>query len=144
MALAAVVSLAGCGGSSAASVHPSPLVLPSGTGVAPSTSPRAGLPPEAAATQGSTYYAVFLAVAPTAQDDRLVQAQSRAKALGYEGGVGGIDCTPGARAQLRLAASGDYTAFSVLFATKAQADAFAGAYGSGVVGIAHVSVGCLD
>lgn len=137
----------GCaGGSQAARApgSPTPLVVPSSPGARPSVSPSGTLPPEAAAVQGARYYAVFLAVAPTATDDRLARARSRAKALGYEGGEGEIACTTGAREQLGLAATGDYFAYSIFFATKAQADRVAAAYGKGVVGIAHVTGGCLD
>jgi hypothetical protein len=95
------------------------------------------------AAQGGKYYGVFLAVAADARDGRLGDAQARAHELGYEGGVGDISCTPGAREQLHLPA-GEYTAFSVLFATKEQAKQFASAYGDGVVGTAYVSAGCLD
>ncbi|GAC1610263.1 MAG: hypothetical protein NVS3B26_16090 [Mycobacteriales bacterium] len=94
--------------------------------------------------QGGRYYAVFLAVATAATDDRLASARARAKALGYEGGDGDISCTPGAREQLRLSANGSFVAFSIFFATRAQAQQLAAAYGSGVVGIAYVTAGCLD
>ena len=144
VAVAAV--LCGCGGSPhpAATASPTPLVLRSSPSQAPSTSPSGTLPREAAAVQGGRYYAVFLAVASAASDDRLATARVRAKALGYEGGDGDIGCTPGAREQLRLPAMGSYVAFSVLFETRAQAQRLAAAYGSGVVGIAHVTAGCLD
>jgi hypothetical protein len=110
----------------------------------PTTSPSGSLPPEAPAVQGGKYYAVFLAVATDINDPGLVAAQERAKKLGYEGGTGDIGCTPGAREQLKLSSGGDYTAFSVLFATRAQAEQLAAAYGDGVVGIASVTAGCLD
>ena len=108
------------------------------------TSPSGSLPREAPATEGGSYYALFLAVSTDARDDALVKAQNRAQALGYQGGVGDLGCTPGAREQLRLKATGSYTAFSVLFATRAQAQELAAAYGVGVVGVAHVTVRCLD
>lgn len=94
--------------------------------------------------QGGKYYAVFLAVAKGATNDSIAIARERAKALGYDGGDGAIECTPGAREQLQLSASGDYIAYSVFFATKAQAQQFAAAYGKGVVGVAYVTGGCLD
>jgi hypothetical protein len=136
--------LAACGGSSsgsgAAPVSP-PATAPTGL---PTPAAGSSLAPEAAATQGGKYYAVFLAVAVDVNDPALTTAQERAKALGYSGGVADIGCTPGAREQLKLNASGDYTAFSVLFATKEQAQRLVDAYGSGVVGIAYVTAGCLD
>jgi hypothetical protein len=119
------------------------LRLPSST-AAPTTSPRAGLPPEAPAVQGGKYYAVFLAVAPNVQDDGIAAAQVRAKKLGYEGGVGELGCTPGAQEQLELDPGKTYAAFSVLVATKEEAQRVAAAYGEGVVGIAYVTAGCLD
>src|SRR3954471_13411469 len=139
-----------CGGSSSRDhpAAPTPTATPSALSASstamPTTSPSGSLPPEAPAVQGKKYYAVFLAVATDINDPGLVAAQERAKKLGYEGGAGDIGCTPGAREQLRLAATGDYTGFSVLFATKAEAEQLAAAYGEGVVGIASVTAGCLD
>lgn len=139
--------VAGCStgsGGSDASPAATSLQLPSSRVVAPSVSPSAGLPPEAPAAPGTKYYAVFLAVATDAHDNSLAAAQQRAGRLGYNGGMADIDCTPGARAQLKLKAAGSYMAFSVLFATKAQAQQFVAAYPSGVVGTAYVTVDCLD
>lgn len=137
--------LAGCSGSSAGGTEPtsSPPDLTASSTAAPTTSPSGSLPPEAVAKQGGKYYGVFLAVASNARDGRLGDAQARAHELGYEGGVGELTCTPGAREQLHLG-QGAYTAFSVLFATKDQAAQFASAYGDGVVGTAYVTAGCLD
>lgn len=123
---------------------PTPIVVPSSPAAAPSSSPIGSLPPEAAATQGGRYYALFLAVARTATDDSIAAARTRAKALGYDGGDGEIGCTPGAREQLRLSPTVNYFAYSVFFATKQQATQVARAYGKGVVGIARVTAGCLD
>jgi hypothetical protein len=140
--LAAAALLAGCGGSSgavAADARPSVTV---GT-ERPTDRPSGSLPPEAGATQGGKYYAVFLAVAGDANDPSLAEAQNKAKALGYEGGVGDLNCTPGARAALHLE-NGDYTAYSIFFTTAQQAQSFVSAYPAHVVGTAYVTAGCLD
>lgn len=146
--LSLTILSAGCSASSsgtaASPAAPTPLVVPGSPSAAPTTSPSGSLPPEAAAVQGGKYYAVFLAVVKGATNDSIATARQRAKALGYEGGDGDIECTPGAREQLHLSASGSYIAFSVFFATKAQAQQFATAYGKGVVGVAYVTGGCLD
>jgi hypothetical protein len=138
----------GCGGSSTSGAAPivsgTPSELLASSTAAPTTSPSGSLPPEAPAVQGGKYYAVFLAVATDVHDAGLVSAQQRAKDLGYDGGVGDINCTPGAREQLHLNANGDYTAFSILFATSDQATAFVDAYSGPVVGTALVTAGCLD
>jgi hypothetical protein len=126
--------------SSAAPLLPS--ALPTVTAPAPRASGT--LPPEAAAETGGSYYAAFLAVAQDAGDPALTAAQQRAQALGYLGGVGDIDCTPGARAQLRLPARGTYTAYSVFFASQQRAREFVSAYGGHVVGIARITASCLD
>jgi hypothetical protein len=116
-----------------------PSALPSGQ-AAPTTS----LPPESAAEQGGRYYAVFIAVARDANDPRLSDAQRRAKELGYEGGIGEIGCTGGAREQLNLPKDGTYTAYSVFFDSQERAKRFAAAYGEPVVGVALITAGCLD
>ncbi|MCA1710505.1 MAG: hypothetical protein LC789_02240 [Actinobacteria bacterium] len=115
-------------------------VLPT---VAASGSPST-LPPESAAEPNGRYYAVFLAVARDANDPDVVRAQRRATELGYNGGLGDIDCTAGARSRLGLPAAGTYTAFSVFFDTAELAGRFARAYGTGVVGTAQITAGCLD
>lgn len=145
LALAATLWLAAaCGGSSAPQPSSAtPLQLPSST-AAPTASPSSGLPQEAPAVQGGKYYAVFLAVATDVQDEAIAAAQARAKKLGYEGGVGDLGCTPGAQQQLKLDPAKSYTGFSILLATKAQAQQVAAAYGDGVVGVAYVTAGCLD
>jgi hypothetical protein len=115
---------------------PLPTVAPSG--------PVSSLPPESAAEPNGRYTAVFLAVAQDANDAEVLRAQRRAKQLGYTGGIGDIDCTLGARSQLGLPAAGTYTAYSVFFDDAALARRFVAAYGSGVVGTAQITAGCLD
>ncbi|MCW2572574.1 MAG: hypothetical protein JWO88_2632 [Frankiales bacterium] len=150
LAVAALTAalVAGCAGSSTSGAAPAvsgtPSELLTSSTAEPTTSPSGSLPPEAPAVQGGKYYAVFLAVAVDVHDEGLVSAQQRAKDFGYDGGVGDINCTPGAREQLHLNANGDYTAFSILFATSAQAKAFVDAYSGPVVGTALVTAGCLD
>jgi hypothetical protein len=133
---------AGCGGSSADTSRTTPSNEPATE--RPTARPSGSLPPEAAATQGGKYYAVFLAVAGDANDPSLVQAQERAKALGYQGGVGDVNCTPGARTALNLREGAAYTAYSIFFETNAQAQTFLNSYSGPVVGTAYVTAGCLD
>jgi hypothetical protein len=152
--LAALLA-AGCGGSSggsaAGSTGPSPTSGASSadgaTGsfstAAPTAHPSGSLPPEAAAKPGAKYYAVFLAVATDANDPALDRAEAKAKTLGYSGGVGDINCTPGARETLNLSGK-SYTAFSIFFATSSQAQDFVNGYPGTVVGTAYVTAGCLD
>jgi hypothetical protein len=149
--LAVVAALAvGCGGSSSGTddgtgdnaAAPSP---GRSTGTEkPTARPSGSLPPEAAAKQGGKYYAVFLAVAGDAKDPALAEAQQRAAAIGYQGGVGDVNCTPGARTALNLSNSGDYTAYSIFFATAEQAQSFVNGYSGKIVGTAYVTAGCLD
>ena len=40
--------------------------------------------------------------------------------------------------------SGDYTAYSIFFATAAQAQTFVNIYSGPIVGTAYVTAGCLD
>jgi hypothetical protein len=135
----------GCGGSSSsgdAAASPTP-ASSSGT-ERPTIRPSGSLPPEAAATQGGKYYAVFLAVAADAKDPSLAAAQVAANALGYQGGVGDVNCTPGARTALNLKDNAHYTAYSIFFATNQQAQDFLNSYSGKVVGTAYVTAGCLD
>jgi hypothetical protein len=134
---------AGCGGSSEADQTAASSPSAAGT-ERPTARPSGSLPPEAAATQGGKYYAVFLAVATDVKDPSLTEAQDRARALGYEGGVGDVNCTPGARTALNLSDSGDFTAYSIFFATAQQAQDFVNAYGGHLVGTAFITAGCLD
>jgi hypothetical protein len=106
--------------------------------------PSGSLPAEAPGEQGKQYVALFLAVAPAADDPTLQAAQQRAQALGYEGGIGELFCTKGAREQLKLPADEALTAYSIFFTSKADAERVAEAYGRPVVGIASITAGCLD
>ena len=115
-----------------------PSALPSTSAVA-----TTALPPESAAEQGGRYFAVFLAVAADANDPRVLTAQRKAKALGYEGGIGELSCTTGAREQLKLP-DDTSTAYSIFFDSRDRADRFVRAYGYPVVGIARITAGCLD
>lgn len=145
--LAAVVGLAIGAGAFALSRGGGDSTPPSEAPVLPSVAASgsgSSLPPEAAAQPNGRYTAVFLAVARTADDADVLAAQRRAQQLGYTGGIGDIDCTAGARSRLGLPASGTYTAYSVFFSSPDGAKEFAQAYGSGVVGIAPITAGCLD
>jgi hypothetical protein len=143
-ALAAVM-LSGCGGSSADEGAVAAASPANTRGTAhPTIRPSGSLPPEAAAKQGAKYYAVFLAVAADANDPPLTDAQERAKALGYPGGAGAVNCTPGARTALNLSDNGGYTAYSIFFETNKQAQDFLNAYSGKVIGTANITAGCLD
>ena len=105
--------------------------------------PQAGLPPEARAIQNGRYVAVFLAAVTDPASDVLRNAQARATALGYQGGLGNLGCTRGAAEQLGLDPTPAATAYSVFFTSRAQAEQFATAYGS-VLGIADITATCID
>ncbi len=109
-----------------------------------SAGPAISFPPEIDGIQGEKYYAVFVAVKRTADDAALARVSSELEALGYQGGIGEIDCTPGAREQLQLKAQGDYFGYSLFFATKEQAQQFVDAYEGPVVGTAYITAFCLD
>lgn len=144
-ALAALVLVSACSsGSSGSPALPVPATSAAPTTQAPVASSSPALPKEVPGQEGGTYFAVFVAVTKSASDPAIAAARSRAQALGYEGGDGEIDCTRGARAQLKLPATGAYDAFSVFFATQADADAAAAAFGSDIAGVAKVTPYCLD
>ena len=115
-----------------------PAALPSASAGATTS-----LPPESAAEQGGRYFEVFVAVAADANDPRILAAQRKAKALGYEGGIGELSCTAGAREQLKLP-DDTSTAYSIFFDSRDRAERFVQAYGAPVVGIAQITAGCLD
>jgi hypothetical protein len=106
--------------------------------------PTSSLPPEAVGTQGGRYFAVFIALAAEANDPKLLTAQERAQALGYSGGIGELECTKGAREQLKVPAGRPVTAYSIFFSSRDRADRFVAAYGAPVVGTAVITAGCLD
>lgn len=142
LALCSAALLLGACGSGSTSPTAATPSTPATTTTAPS--PSASLPPEAVSKQGGTYYGVFLAVTRTASDPALAAARAKAGERGYEGGDGELGCLRGAREQLKLPATGDYYAYSLLFDTEAQATAAASAFGSSVVGTAKVVAYCMD
>jgi hypothetical protein len=134
------LSRGGGDGGAVAPSAPAASLLPSSLG----TQPASSLPPESVAEQGGKYYAVFLALAREEGAEALSRAHAQAARLGYNGGVGDIECTAGARTQLRLPATGTYTAYSVFFDSRERADRFVQAYGQKVIGTAYITAGCLD
>ena len=132
------------GGDNPPAATPAPTVAASLLPTSLGTQSASTLPPESVAEQGRKYYAVFLAVAREEGAESLSRAQSLAGRLGYNGGVGDVECTAGAREQLRLPTTGTYTAYSVFFDSRERADRFAAAFGPKIVGIAYITAGCLD
>ena len=156
LALAVMITalLGACGGSDSgdsagsggSGVSPSarPSEQASFTTTAPTARPSGSLPPEAPAKSGGTYFAVVLAVAADASDATLEAAREKAQQVGYSGGTGDINCTAGAREALNLKQGGDYTAYSIFFATAQHAQDFVNQYPGKVVGTAYVTARCLD
>jgi cytoskeletal protein RodZ len=128
---------------------PTPSTAPPTSAATPTAVPT--FPPAVTAPrQGGRYVAVFLAVTRAGEKDSAEKTAIKdAAKAGYtvkdgEVGRGDIDCTRGARAALRLDATADYMAVSVLFAAPAQAASFVAAYEPAVVGTAPVQTYCLD
>jgi ABC-type transport system substrate-binding protein len=101
-------------------------------------------PPEARAVHGGQYWAVYLAVSRgDTEYDEVERAYRSAQAVGYEAGIGDI-CATGAHEALGLDPAVSYTASSIYFDTRAQAQQFVDMYEPGVVGTAHITAYCLD
>lgn len=150
--LTGLTGLAGCGDDDepdtrlTASPSPTTTSATSSPTPTPTASSVPSLPPQATELrQGGSYQAVYLAVSAgssvTAENR---QAESAAKALGYQAGTGDVDCDQGARQALGLPETGSYLVTSVLFTTDAQAQTFVAAYQPEVVGTAQVELFCLD
>lgn len=119
--------------------------VPPATGTsAAATTAQPAWPREAVAVHGGRYWAVYLAVAYDAGDPELAQAQASAQAVGYAGGIGDVQCETGAAEGLGLDPAKSYSAASVFFDTRADAQAFVDRYAPGVVGTVQVTASCLD
>ena len=97
--------------------------------------------------QGDRVWAVYLAVAHSSTDPLIDQALQAAASVGYTGITGDVACDQGALAALGLDEHDFWSAASLYFATKADADDFVASYqaeGSKVVGSAKINLGCLD
>ncbi len=128
----------------AATLTAAPQALPSAASIPATARPAISFPPEAEAIDGGKYYGVFVSVKTSVDDPELTRVSSELEGLGYQGGVGEIDCTAGAREQLKLKSQGDYFAYSLYFATRQQAQQFVDAYEGPVVGTAFITANCLD
>lgn len=98
-------------------------------------------------TQGDPVWAVYLAVAHSSSDAAIDQAQQAAAGVGYAAVIGDVACDQGALAALGLAENDFWSAASLYFATRQDADDFVASYqaqGGQVVGSAKINLGCLD
>jgi hypothetical protein len=97
--------------------------------------------------QGDPVWAVYLAVGHSATDAPVEQAVRDAAKVGYQAVVGDIACDGGAMQALALDVYDYWSGATLYFATEGDARGFAAAYTGAVhapVGVAQVSVGCLD
>jgi hypothetical protein len=137
---------------------------PSPTSQAPSTTPSTtpSATPTATATasvaprwakalgepqQGDAAWGVYLAVGHSATDAPVEQGVRDAAKVGYQAVVGDIACDGGAMEALALDQYDYWSGATLYFATEADARGFAAAYTKAVkapVGVAHITLGCLD
>ncbi|GIG40570.1 hypothetical protein [Cellulomonas phragmiteti] len=118
----------------------------------PVVTPDPSVPPEPSApalprpsdeVQGSTAWAVYVAVTPTYDDPALAEADARLTALGYTRLRGGsLACDRGAAEA--LGRDPDEAAMAMYFDTQEDAARFVELYGDGVVGTVQVTMYCRD
>jgi hypothetical protein len=158
--LLAVAVLTGCGDdgssdvaadrSSAARSTSSPARTSESPAAATSPSPAAvttpsSAPPEwpaaATPTHGARLWGAYLVVADY-PDPSLSATEERVRALGYGGGMGALGCDQGAAEA--LGADPDAMTVAVYFDDRGSADQFLALYDGPSVGIAEVTMYCLD
>jgi hypothetical protein len=101
-------------------------------------------PPEAEATHGGRYWAVYLELSRGDTElAELQRAYQDVQRLGYGAGIGDL-CATGVHEAFGLDPDISYQAVSVYFDTRQQAQRFVALYEPGVVGIAHITAYCLD
>jgi hypothetical protein len=129
-----------------ATVTPTATTTPTSTATVTAAAPRwaraLGEP-----QQGDAVWGVYLAVGHSATEAVIEQAVRDAATVGYQAVVGDIACDAGAMEALALDQYDYWSGATLYFATEADARAFAAAYtraGHSPVGVAQVSVGCLD
>lgn len=92
-------------------------------------------------------WGVYLAIGHKATDPVIEGAVKDAAAVGYQAVVGDVACDGGAMAALGLDQYDYWSGATLYFGTESDARAFTAAYtraGRSPVGVAQVSVGCLD
>ena len=97
--------------------------------------------------QGDPVWAVYLAVAHSSSDVVIDRALQTAASVGYAAITGDVACDQGALVALGLDEHDFWSAASLYFATKQDADDFVASYqaeGRKVVGSAKINLGCLD
>ena len=97
--------------------------------------------------QGDPVWGVYLAVGHSATDAEVEAAVRDAAKVGYQAVVGDIACDGGAMDALKLDQYDYWSGATLYFSTEDDARGFAAAYtraGHQPVGVAHVTVGCLD
>jgi hypothetical protein len=96
-------------------------------------------------SHGDKVFGVYLSVergeTPTAETSA---AEAEAKRQQWHHSGGDIDCDQGAREALRLDPARKYYSIAIYFRTREDAQEFVDLYEPGVVGIAPVTVFCLD
>lgn len=129
---------------------------PSDTPTTPSSTTRGPVPssgptrwPKALGepAQGDPVWAVYLALAHSSSDADIDRALQAAASVGYAAVTGDVACDQGALVALGLDEHDFWSAASLYFATRQDADDFVASYraeGQKIVGSAEVNLGCLD
>ena len=99
--------------------------------------------PITALKQGTTYWGVYVAVAKP-DSPKLEAGKEQLGSVGVKAIPGSLACDEGAAKELGVADSGSLFGVAAYFASKAEADAFAGALDPPPVGVAKIRVFCAD
>lgn len=130
-------------GPSQSPVGGSAKATPTGSDAAPGRWPR----PLGQPGQGDTVWAVYLAVGHSSGDRHIAAAVRQAAGVNYQAVVGDLACDHGGTEALRLDEYDYWTAATVYFASRSDAQAFEASYRARVarpLGVAKIGLGCLD
>jgi hypothetical protein len=135
--------------STTTSTSPTTTATPSATTATATPTPTKTRWPKALGEpqEGSSAWAVYLAVAHSSSDAALQQAQDEVGKVGYGAVIGDLACDRGSIKALGLDEHDYWTGAVLYFSTKKDADDFANSYlvsGGTVVGTAKIGLGCLD
>ncbi|GEK22978.1 hypothetical protein [Cellulomonas xylanilytica] len=131
------------------SLPPSPSPSPSTVSPSPTATPPvvvetppAALPQAADVTHGNEVWGTYVAVVDSFESPTALAAKERITELGYQSSGGDIGCDQGAAETLGLPQ--DVMVVASYFATEQDAALFAQMYGPDALGIAKVTLYCLD
>ena len=99
--------------------------------------------PITALKQGAAYWGVYVVVAKP-NSPKLEAGREQLGSVGVKAVPGSLACDQGAAKELGVVDDGSLFGVAAYFATKAEAEAFAGALDPAPVGVARIRIFCAD